>query len=114
MWKSPFKFLAMPNGYGPTMLKFNKILKPPFSVLRMKGHQSVVFIDDTYLQSDTFTECMTNIEDTVQLLIDLGSTIHAEKSILAPTPEIIFLGFVINTLTLTSINSNTREKTIFF
>ena len=30
MWKSPFRFLAMPNGYGPAMLKFNKILNLHF------------------------------------------------------------------------------------
>ena len=51
---------------------------------------------------------MTNIEDTVQLLIDLGFTMHAEKYILAPTQEIIYLEFVINTLTLTL--TLTQEK----
>ena len=32
-------------------LNFKKKLKPPFSMLRSKGHKSVVFVDDTYLQS---------------------------------------------------------------
>ena len=43
MWKSPLKFTAMPNGYGPAMLKFTKIMKPPFAWLRTRGHQSVVW-----------------------------------------------------------------------
>ena len=34
MWKIPYKFIAMPNSYGPAMLKFTKIMKPPFSELR--------------------------------------------------------------------------------
>ena len=110
MWKIPYKFIAMPNGYGPAMLKFTKIMKPPFSYLRKKGHQSVVFVDDTYLQSNNFEDCKENIRDTVQLLISLGFTIHAEKSVITPTQEIIFLGFVINsiymTLTLTQEKKN--------
>ena len=63
MWKIPYKFIAMPNSYGPAMLKFRKIMKPPFSELRKKGHQSVVFVYDTYLQSQTFEECEENVKN---------------------------------------------------
>ena len=42
------KFTCMPNGYGPAMKIFTKITKVPFSVLRMQGHTSVVYVDDSY------------------------------------------------------------------
>ena len=112
MWKVPYKFLGMPNGYGPAMLKFTKIMKPPFSFLRKKGHQSVVFVDDSYLQSDTYHECEKNITDTVQLLISLGFTIHAEKSVLVPKQEIIFLGFVINSVKMTLTLTEEKKQKI--
>ena len=40
----------MPNGYGPAMRIFTKITKIPFTLLRKKGHVSVVYVDDSYLQ----------------------------------------------------------------
>ena len=96
-----FKFTALPNGYGPATLIFTKILKAPFQVLRMLGHLSVVFVDDSYLQGDTYAECINNINDTIHMLTSLGFTIHPEKSIFTPTQEITFLGFVINSKTMT-------------
>ena len=47
----------MPNGYSDTMQIFTKILKPVYANLRQKGHLSVVFVDYSYLQGDTETEC---------------------------------------------------------
>lgn len=48
---------------------------------------------------------MNNILDTFNLLKELGFVIHPEKSMLNPSQEIIFQGFVISskkiTLTLT-------------
>ena len=43
------KFTCMPNGYDPAMRIFTKITKVPFSVLRMQGHTSIVYIDDSDL-----------------------------------------------------------------
>ena len=96
-----YKFFCMPNGYRDAMRIFTKILKPPFSHLRSRGHTSIVYVDDTYLQSDSYEQCCTNIEDTVNLLRSLGFTIHPKKSILIPTQVIEFLGFVLNSRNMT-------------
>jgi len=74
----------MPNGYGPDMRLFTKILKTPFAWLRARGHKSVVYVDDTYLQGNTWQECLDNVKATVSLLCKLGFTIHLEKSQLMP------------------------------
>jgi len=42
-----YKFIAMPNGYGPAMRVFTKILKVLFSFLRKNRNISVVYVDDT-------------------------------------------------------------------
>ena len=63
-----YKFLGMPNGYSDAMRIFTKILKLVYANLRQKGHLSVVFVDDLYLQRDTETECLENVEATIALL----------------------------------------------
>ena len=74
----------MPNGYGPAMRIFTKQVKPVFSVSRSNGHISVIFVHDSYLQGDTWSECQNNIKDTIGLLSCLGFTINVPKSILEP------------------------------
>ena len=47
------KFPCVPNGYGPAMRIFTKITKVPFSVLRMQGHTSVIYVDYSYKKTLT-------------------------------------------------------------
>ena len=49
-----FQFTCMPNGYGPAMRVFTKISKVLFGHLRSLGHNSVVYVDDSYLQGKTY------------------------------------------------------------
>ena len=101
-WKGKlYKYLGMPNGYGEAMRTFTKLLRVPFGILRSKGYLSVVFVDDTYLQADCRSKCLDNIQATISLLRSLGFTIHADKSILEPTQQIEFLGFIIDSSQMT-------------
>ena len=75
------------------MKVFTKVLKSALSHLREIGCLSVVYVDDSYLQGETFEECLQNITETVKLLQSLGFTIHPEKSVLKPTQKLTFLGF---------------------
>ena len=101
-----FAFQCSPNGYGPALRMFTKVLKLPFGFLRSQGHQSVIYADDSYLQGHSFEACQENVWVTVHLLQKLGFTIHPDKSILIPTQ--VFLGFVITSLDMTI--SLTPEK----
>ena len=47
-----FKFTSMPNGYGPAMRIFTTTSKVPLGHLRRQGHNSVVYVDNSYLQGD--------------------------------------------------------------
>ena len=69
----------MPN--GPAMRVFTKISKVPFGHLRSLGQNSVVYVDDSYLQGETYQTCLDNISDTIKLLRELGFVIHTVKSI---------------------------------
>ena len=112
-WKGQyFQYVGMPNGYGPAMRIFTKMLKPPFSVLRSLGYLSVVYVDDTYLQGDTWSDCKNNVIHTVQLLRSLGFTIHFDKSQLDPVQKIEFLGFVIDSQNMTLKLSEEKSSKI--
>lgn len=113
-----YGFSCMPNGYGEAMRIFAKVTKPPFLFLRAKGHNSVCFIDDSYLQGSTYTDCLNNIHDTIILLRKLGFTIHVGKSVLVPTQELTFLVFVINSrdmhITITEAKNCKIKNIILF
>ena len=101
----------MPMGYGPSMRIFTKILKPVYAHLRSKQLESAVYVDDNILFGNSFEDCLHNTIETVSLLRKLGFTVHAEKSILTPTQEIIFLGFVLNSIKMTiSVTLAKKEK----
>ena len=76
-----FQFTCMPNGYGPAMRVFTKISKVPFGHLRSLGHNSVVYVDDSYLQGEIYLACLDNISDTIKLLRGLGFVINRKISV---------------------------------
>ena len=85
-WKGwYYEFLRMPNGYAQAPLLFTKLLKQPFGFLRKHGYASVVYIDDSYLQGDTYAQCLLNIHATSNLLVSLGFSINRDKSMPQPT-----------------------------
>ena len=107
-----YKFIAMPNGYGPAMRIFTKIVKVAFAHLRKKGNISVAYVDDTYLQGKNYNECLQNTIDTVNHLRSLGFTIHSEKSIFTPTQKIKFLGFEFNSINMTVTLTDKKKQKI--
>ena len=94
------------------MRVFTKVLTHPFKYLRSKGHLSVKCIDDSLLLGDIFEICFKNIRATVAHLREPGFTIHPEKSVLAPTQQIIFLGFVIDSVKMTIALNEERKQSI--
>ena len=92
------------------MRVFTKVLIPAFSYLREIGYLSVVYVDDFYLQGETFKECLQNITETIKLLPSLGFTIHSEKSVLKLTQKLAFLVFVLNSKTMTLTLTDAKKK----
>ena len=90
------------------MCIFTKLSKVPFSHLPSKGFVWVVFVDDSYLQGIIYKTYLHNTENTIELLQNLGFTIHPTKSVVTPTQRITFLGFVIDSIQMTL--EITREK----
>ena len=56
-------------------------------------------------------ECYENIISSVKLIRSVGYTVHAKKSILVPTQEIDFLGFILNSANMTvTLLQEKKEK----
>ena len=108
-----YEFTCLPNGYTQGPYAITKLFKIPFGFLRSQGYPSVFYFDDSYLQGNTYESCFDNVNTTVNLLQRLGFTINIDKSVLVPTQEIEFLGFVLNSVSMTiTITSDRRQKLI--
>ena len=96
-----YQFTCFPNGLPLCPRKFTKLLKPVYCCLRKKGHLSSGCIDNSYLQGDRYQDCLSNVVDTIKLFDSLGFIIHPKKSVFIPTQMISFLGFVLDSRTMT-------------
>ena len=107
-----FQFTCLPNGLACAPRLFTKILKPVYAHLRELGHTCMGHIDDSLLVASNYHSCENNVGATVGLFTHLGFTIHPDKSILKPTQEIEFLGFLINSITMTVRLSATKADKV--
>ena len=55
-----YKFVCFPNGLACCPRKFTELLKPVFARLRKMGYTAAGYIDDTFLQGDSFDDCYQN------------------------------------------------------
>ena len=105
-----YQYTCLPNGLASAPRIFTKIMKPVYSVLRCKGHISFGYIDDSYLQDDTFDGCRANVTDTTSMFEGLGFIPHPTESVTNPVQELVLLGFLLNskemTISLTTERAN--------
>ena len=107
-----YQFTCFPNGLSSAPRKFTKLLKPVLAHLRLQGFVNAIYIDDTYLQGETETECRENVLATRQLLTRLGFTINLEKSVQEPTQQLRMLGFILDSRSMTVRLTEEKVKNI--
>ncbi|XP_068739614.1 uncharacterized protein [Montipora capricornis] len=101
-WKGDYyQYTCLPNGLACAPRLFTKILKPIYAHLHSVGHVSMGHIDDSFLVGYTRSACELNIQHTVECFDSLGFVIHPEKSVLIPIQELEFLGFLLNSISMT-------------
>ena len=71
-----------------------------YSTLHSQGYLNVGYIDDSYLQGDSKTDCRSNIVTTLNLFDSLGSLINHEKSVLQPCQKLAFRGFLLDSVNM--------------
>ena len=67
---------------------------------------------DSHLQGITKLECENNVQATTKLFNNLGLYVHPDKSILELSQVLEFLGFVLNSMTMTVTLSHTKVENI--
>ena len=108
-WKGKlYQSTCLPNGLSCGPWKFTKLLKPALSHLHLWGHISSGYIDDLYLQGKTYKDCVHNVIDTVIQIDSLGLITHPDKLVFDPSQQLVILGFVLNSVTMTIMLTGKR------
>ena len=108
-----YKFTALPNGLSTGPRKFTKLLKPPLASLRKEGHILCAYIDGLLNIGDSYNDCLSNVIDTVLVFNKLGFVIHPKRSHLIPAQTIVFLGFIIDSVSMTiKLTEEKRDKIV--
>ena len=103
----------MRNGFAPLYVSLPKVMFPPFTYLRSKGHFSAKYLDDSFLIGETEIICLNNIIDTVNLLRSLDFTIHPNKTVLVLIKKFTCLGFMIDSVRMTITLTEERKENIY-
>ena len=96
-----YQYTCLPNGLSSAPRLFTKLMKSVYATLREEGNINLGYIDYSYLQGDTATECACNVNATKALMQNLGFIPHLEKSVFNPTQIIVFFGFILNSVAKT-------------
>ncbi len=95
-----YKYCALPNGYTKGPRRFTKLLKPILAILRKEGITLIAHLDDIIVVGWTYSDCQTSVLKVLEMLQHFGFVINAKKSILIPSTEMVFLGFVTNSISM--------------
>ena len=108
-----YQFTCLAQGLSCAPRLFTKVMKPIFARLRSQGFLSVFYLDDSLLIGKDRMECTQNIEHTAALLTNAGFIINVDKSSFSPSKEITFLGFCLNSETMTISLPLVKQQRIF-
>ena len=90
-WKGKqWQFSVLPFGLNCAPLMFTKLLKPVIAILRRVGARLIMYLDDMLLMERAVKEA----KQSLATVTALGFIINWKKSIVQPTQEIEFLGFL--------------------
>ena len=108
-WKDQtYRFTVLPFGLSSAPKVFTKLLKPVFATLREQGISCLAYLDDSLIVADSIEECQWAVDILCQMLIELGFTINKQKSSLTPKKEITFLGYILDSVSMTVRPTNEK------
>ena len=97
-----YQFTCIPNGLSPGPRAFTKLLKSPLAYLRQQfGMNIIAYLEDLIIMGKTPLEVAEAVKQTLWLMTDLGFKVSVSKSTLIPSQEIEFLGFRLDTISIT-------------
>ena len=104
-----YQFTALPNGLACAPRLFTKLLKPIFATLQSEGYSCLGYIDDTILVGVSKKDCKAGVQRMIELFTELGFLINYDKSVVEPTQQLTFLGYIFDSCEMT-ISLGTEKK----
>ena len=80
---------------------FHEYPEAIFATLSEGGHECFPYIDDSFVVADGEAECREALMEHCEWFDDLGFVVHKRKSELVPKKQIVFLGFWLDSETMT-------------
>ena len=112
-WKKiNYEFQMVPFGLASAPRVFTKILRPVAATMRKKGIRLIVYLDDTLVLAQSQTTLKRHVTSVAETLCNLGFTLNHKKSVLEPMQSIEFLGFIVNSLTMSILLSQEKVDKI--
>ena len=108
MWE----FACLPFHLASAPRMSTKLLKPVVSILRQMELRIIIYLDNILIMSKSHDLALTHASTALNLLEGLGFVVNYEKSCLKPGQVIEFLGFEINSQTLTILLPRDKIRNI--
>lgn len=83
------------------------------NLLREREFMLVIYVDDSYLQGDSFEECFLNVLNTIEVLKSLGFTIQRKKSIFMTKQSMAYSRFVSDCIKVAVSLTHDKKKKIY-
>ena len=106
------QFQILPFGLCTTPYVFSKTTKPAVQLLRQMGIHIIIYLDDMLLVSPTESSLAQDLSTVLWLFSSLGFVINTLKTTVVLSSEIEFLGFTLNTKTMTVALPTTKMISI--
>ena len=101
VWKETiYEFACLPFGISSAPRAFTKLMKPVVGLLRQLGIRLIIYLDDILIMAPSCALALQLASTTPNLLEGLGFVVNYQKSVLVPATTMEFLGFVVDSLTL--------------
>jgi hypothetical protein len=94
-------FTCLPFGLTASPRIFTKVLKPIIQSARAQGIRVVAYLDDLLIMATSKEEVLENLSWVINQLEIHGFTINRDKSFLTPCQKIDYLGFKIDSKSMT-------------
>lgn len=80
---------------------FTKLMKPVVGMLRKTGVRLIVYLDDILIMAESKQFVNQHAQLVLGTLENLGFVVNYEKSVMIPSPQMEFLGFLVDSTTMT-------------
>jgi hypothetical protein len=96
-----YQFRALPMGCAESPRIFSKVVRAVVYRARALGINVFSYLDDTLTFDLSFNVARQKSYQFADLLTEVGFLLHKDKSVREPTQRILFLGFIIDSVSMT-------------